>query len=144
MPKELIIKSGDLAATLKIFGEILQKDGETQGGNGFFSDGTGALHLFVQDADEARRILELYNVPVMEEHDLFVIIGELADTVSLRLEKAERLAENFYKVTVPEGGSVTITTHIESGEQPQDGITPEPRGCSQVIYDLFRGLGPAK
>lgn len=49
-----------------------------------------------------------------------------------RLDGAERIAPDFYRLGVPHGGTATVRTTIEAVE------TSGPRGCSAWFYDLIQ------
>jgi hypothetical protein len=51
------------------------------------------------------------------------------------------VAQNFYKLKVPAGGAVTLTTRIEAWEEPSG---RRSKGCLAGVAALLLGLGLAR
>jgi hypothetical protein len=143
MPRELIIKGIDLKATLNVIDEILRTKGNNEGGCGFIIGESGVLHLILQNADSARYVLESNKLPIAEERDVLLIMAhsgvdsswDWEHHISPRFDKAEALAKGLYILTVPEGGQVEISTHIEAQDNP-----PDATGCSGIIFNILHSL----
>jgi hypothetical protein len=140
MPKDLTIHLDDPAGSLPVVGKALglgRKSGE--GGFGFLGEGQGVFHLLVQDAATAQRALEAGQLAILEEKDVLVIIAEMGEKATMDLSGGEMAAENFYKVKVPDNGSVKITISIQANEETND--KSEAPGC---IVAFLRWLGLTK
>lgn len=137
MPRDLIIKSDDPAVTLNVLGEMVKTAENNPGGYGFINEGSGVVHLLLQDADNARHILASNRIPVSEEHDVLIIIADVGGNTSLKLNGIKKDTSNIFVVKVPENGSVEINTHIEVG----DDSNQDARRCSHIIFDMLGSLG---
>ena len=140
MPKDLTIHLDDPLGSLSVVGEALglgRKNSE--GGFGFLGEGQGVFHLLVQDLVTARHALEGGQLAVLEEKDALVIIADMGEKAIMDLSGGEMVAENFFKLKVPDNGSIKITINIEANEEPND--KPDAPGC---IVALLRWLGLIK
>jgi hypothetical protein len=104
MPVDLTVILEDRPGALAEAGEALGQAGiNIIGMCGFTIEGKGAIHLLVEDAIEARRVLEMAGISVTAERD--VLLVEAEDRPGLLGEVARKIAnagvniELLYKAT---------------------------------------------
>jgi hypothetical protein len=74
MSKDLTVLLENHPGTMANLGEVLGKAGiNIEGIAGFASQGKGKIHLLVEDAAEARRILKEAGIDVVEETEVFTV-----------------------------------------------------------------------
>jgi len=91
MAKDLTVVLEDRPGTLADMGEALGKAGiNIDGGCGFPCEGKGVLHILVEDAADARRVLEGSGFEVTGERE--VLILDIADRPGAFGEIARKIA----------------------------------------------------
>jgi len=91
MSKDLTLLLEDRPGSLAKVGEALGKAGiNIDGICGVTVEGKGVVHVLVQDAAKARRVLEANHIPVTGELDVLVL--EVVDQPSVLGNMARRLA----------------------------------------------------
>lgn len=139
MTVDLIVKIADFTDRMDVVNKVLgSSEIDIKGGCGFLSVSGEELHLIVQDAVNARRVLQAADITISDERKVAVIISDLRGNTYMDLNGVVEAGSNIYILKVPDDGAARVTINIQAKDEGDNG--QDAKGCSGIFTSVFKQM----